>query len=377
MESQKMQAIGQLAGGISHDFNNLLSVINGYSQMLLRDTDLKPAAHQYIEEMLRAGERASSLTRQLLVFSRRHPAESKIVDLNTIVSGVNKMLRRIVRENIGMAIVGAPNLWQIKADPGQIEQVIMNLVVNASDAMPDGGTLTIETENVKIDGSNRLDHHSDINPGSYVMLSVSDTGCGMDDKVKGHMFEPFFTTKEVGKGTGLGLATVYGIVKQSRAYIDFQSELGKGTRFRIYFPQSVNEDVSHEERQETANIPRGSETILLVEDEDSIRVMLQDFLQSIGYAILPACNGKEAFELARNRKKRIHLLLTDVVMPGMNGFELAKRVKKLLPGIKLLFMSGYANQTDTQEMLKMNKNLIQKPISISDLGVKLREILEK
>ncbi|MFA6290817.1 MAG: response regulator [Victivallales bacterium] len=376
-ESQKMQAVGQLAGGISHDFNNLLSVINGYSEMLIRDPDLKAGQRTKVEEIMRAGERASSLTRQLLVFSRRQPMELKIIDVSTIVSGMSKMLRRLVRESIGMTIIGGADLWHIKADPGQIEQVIMNLVVNARDAMLEGGTLIIKTENVKIDETNRTGHHQDIKPGHYVMLSVSDTGCGMDDKVKEHMFEPFFTTKEVGKGTGLGLATVYSIVKQSNGFIDVQSEPGKGAQFRIYFPQAAGEGALNEEQQDMVIIPVGNETILLVEDEESIRMMLQSFLQSIGYSVLSASNGKKALKLAENHKKTIHLLLSDVVMPGMNGYELGNHLKNLLPGIKQLFMSGYTKPSAANEMVKANNNLIQKPLSLHTLGIKLREILDK
>jgi PAS domain S-box-containing protein len=238
-QSQKMEAVGQLAGGISHDFNNLLSVINGYSQVLLLEADLKTALREKVEEILRAGERAARLTRQLLLFSRRQPMDFEIIDLNAIVSGMNKMLRRLIPESIDMELEGASDLWLIKSDPGHVEQVIMNLVINARDAMSDGGALTLKTGNVEIDESNFLCHHSDIKPGAYVMLSVSDTGCGMDANVKDHIFEPFFTTKEAGKGTGLGLATVYGIVKQSNAYIDVKSELGKGTKFRIYFPKAL------------------------------------------------------------------------------------------------------------------------------------------
>jgi signal transduction histidine kinase len=239
-QSQKMEAVGQLAGGISHDFNNLLSVINGYSQVLLMEPDLKTALREKVEEILRAGERAAGLTRQLLLFSRRQPMDFEIIDLNAIVSGMNKMLRRLIPESIDMELKNASDLWLIKSDPGHMEQVIMNLVINARDAMPVGGALTLETGNVEIDEANCICHHPDIKPGVYVMLSVSDTGCGMDASVKEHIFEPFFTTKEVGKGTGLGLATVYGIVKQSNAYIDVKSELGKGTRFRIYFPKAFD-----------------------------------------------------------------------------------------------------------------------------------------
>ena len=375
-QSQKMEAVGQLAGGISHDFNNLLSIISGYSQILLMNPDLSDNIHLPLEEINRAAERAANLTRQLLLFSRREPLESKIIDLDTVISGVEKMLRRLIKADIIVTRNINPDLWRIKADPGSIEQVIMNLVINASDAMPDGGILTVETENVKIDETNRLGNHSGIDSGAYVMLSVSDTGCGMDEKIKEHIFEPFFTTKEVGKGTGLGLATVYGIVKQSNAHIDVQSELGKGTRFRIYFPQVVNEEVADGEQEGMASIPRGNETILLTEDEESMRRMLQNFLQSIGYAVLPACNGKEALELVEKHKKQIHLLLTDIAMPGMNGFELAKQIRNSSPEIKLLFMSGYVNPTKTDIMMNTSGKFIQKPIVLHALAAKLREILD-
>ncbi|MFA6292384.1 MAG: PAS domain S-box protein [Victivallales bacterium] len=374
-ESQKMEAVGQLAGGISHDFNNLLSVINGYSQMLLMDPDLKTSSRLNAEEILKSGERASALTRQLLLFSRRHPSETRIINLNAIISGVNKMLRRLVPENIDMKMTEQQDLWQVKADPGNIEQVIMNLTVNARDAMPAGGTLTIETRNVEIDGITRIGHHEDIKSGLYVMFSVTDTGYGMDEEVRKHIFEPFFTTKEAGKGTGLGLATVYGIVKQSNAHIDVQSETGKGTKFRIYFPRAEDDDLLHDEKDQKTDMPKGSGTILLAEDEECIRLMLQDFLQSIGYDVLISSNGKEALELVEKHRGKINLLITDVVMPGMNGFELMEKIKVLMPETKLLFMSGYTNPTDTIKMMKVCGNLIEKPIHLDSLAVKIREIL--
>ncbi len=376
-ESQKMEAVGQLAGGISHDFNNLLSIINGYSQMLLVSPDLKENLKQQTEEIQQAGERAAVLTRQLLLFSRHQHVEFRIIDLDAIISGMEKMLRRLIREDIIVNRKIGPSLWHIKADPGSIEQVIMNLVINATDAMPDGGKLTVETENVKVDETSRLGNHSDINPGLYVMLLISDTGCGMDDKVRKHIFEPFFTTKEVGKGTGLGLATVYGIVKQSNAHIDVQSELGKGTIFRIYFPKTVDEGVSNEKQKDAAIMPKGSETILLAEDEDSMRKMLQNFLQSLGYVVIPARNGKEALEIIEKRKGQINLLFTDIVMPGMKGFELAKQARNLSPEIKLLFMSGYDGKpADTDKTMQTSDDFIQKPLVLHTLSVKLREILD-
>ena len=375
-ESQKMDAVGQLAGGISHDFNNLLSIVNGYAQILLREPDLSATVRFNIEEILKSGERAALLTRQLLTFSRRQPIEVRIIDLNAVVSNMNTMLRRVVKENINMTMVTGYDLWQIKADPVQIEQIIMNLVINARDAMPDGGTLTLETANIEINEANRLSHYSEIKPGFYTMLSVSDTGCGMDEKVRKHIFEPFFTTKEVGKGTGLGLATVYGILKQSNACVDVHSEPGKGTKFRIYFPKAVNESAVSEEQPELADMPRGTETILLAEDEKIMRQMLKDFLQSIGYTVIPARDGNEALELFEGHKGQIHLLITDIVMPGTTGFELARQVKNLSPEIKLLFMSGYAKPSDTLKMMNITDNLIDKPINLHKLAVKLRKILD-
>jgi PAS domain S-box-containing protein len=376
-QSQKMEAIGQLAGGVSHDFNNLLSVINGYAQILLMEPELSDDVRSKIEAIDQSGERAASLIRQLLMFSRRQPLESKSINLDTVISGIEKLLRRLIKADITMTRNITYGLWQIKADSGNIEQVIMNLAINASDAMPDGGALTVETGNVKIDEASHSSHPLDIKPGLYVMLSASDTGCGMDAKVMARIFEPFFTTKEAGKGTGLGLATVYGIVKQSNAHIDVQSEIGKGTRFRIYFPQSVEQDAMDAERPGTAAMPHGSETILLAEDENNLREMLQDFLQVLGYAVIPACNGKEALELVKNHGGEIHLLLTDIVMPGMKGAELAKYISDSFPKIKLLFMSGDTTQADTHKMLQITDNLIDKPINLHALAIKLREILDK
>ncbi|MEI6422936.1 MAG: ATP-binding protein, partial [Lentisphaerota bacterium] len=299
----------------------------------------------------------------------------KTIDLDATISDLNEMLRRIVPSKICMEIIPHPDLWKIKADPGNIEQIMMNLVSNAADAMPTGGKLTVKTENVKIDEPKRLLDHSDIKPGAYVVLSVNDTGCGMDASVKEHIFEPFFTTKEVGKGAGLGLATVYGIVKQSNAHIDVQSEPGKGAKSLIYFPKFVNENTADDATDDMENMPRGSETILLAEDEDSMRDMLQAFLHLIGYAVIAASNGEEALELAGNHKGQIHILLTDIVMPKMNGFQLAKHAEELFPGIKLLFMSSYARPADSDNRMDISDNFIEKPINMHALAVKIHKIL--
>ena len=376
-QSRKMETLGQLASGISHDFNNLLSVIIGYADILRRDSGLKVSLLPKIEAIIQAGERASSLTRKLLMFSRRQLLEPRIIDLNEILVDMEKMLHRLIKEDIILKKNIDRALFRIKADPVQIEQVIMNMVINASDAMPAGGTLTIETGNVKIDEHNLIACHRDIKPGLYAMISVSDTGCGMDDKTKEHIFEPFFTTKEIGKGTGLGLSTVYGVVKESNAYIDVQSEIGKGARFRIYFPQAEEEGVADVKKQNTEIMLSSNETILLVDDEDSLRRMLCDFLQSIGYTVLSACNGKEALKITESHKGQIHILLTDIVMPGMDGFELARRIKGSHPEIKLIFMSGHIKPTDTHKMMRINNNLIDKPINLHSLSVKIREILER
>lgn len=376
-QSQKMESVGQLAGGISHDFNNLLSIINGYAQMLHDDEMLKESQRLKLEEIMRAGELATSLTRQLLMFSRRQPMESQVIDLNDTVSVMSKMLRRLIPENIKMEISAQPELWHIKVDPGQIEQMIMNLTVNARDAMPDGGKLTVKTENVVIEGTYNHVHPSDIELGHYVVLSISDTGCGMDENVKQHMFEPFFTTKEKGNGTGLGLAIVYSVVKQANAFIDVQSELGKGTGFRIYFPRISHECSAAETASKSMGISGGSETILLAEDQNNLRELIREFLQSIGYCVLSSANAEEALEHAKNHNGPIHMLLTDIVLPEISGFELAKMIRKSLPDIKMLFMSGHIKSSETHGMISMKDNFIQKPISIYALASKLRELLKQ
>jgi PAS domain S-box-containing protein len=375
--SQKMEAMGQLSGGVAHDFNNLLSIINGYAQILVSDPELKASARPQLQEILRAGESASSLTRQLLLFSRRQLVEPQVIDLNKIVSDMSRMLKRLVSENISITLENCPDLWLINADPGQMEQVMMNLAVNARDAMPDGGDLTVKTENVKLEAGNRFIHDTEIIPGYYVMLSVGDTGCGMSEEVREHVFEPFFTTKEEGKGTGLGLATVYGIVKQSNGYIDVQSEVGKGATFKIYLPRHLGKEEQMLNEAVGKCVANGSETILLVEDNSALLNMTASVLESFGYRVLPAINSEEAIRLAKENAAEIKLLLTDVIMPGMNGPELAKKLLSLYPNLKYMFVSGYTSSIIAQYGVdEADVNFIQKPFSGNVLAGKVRKVLD-
>jgi len=375
-QSQKMEGIGQLAGGIAHDFNNLLTVINSYSDMLLGEVGFDhPFVRNGLDQIKEAGHRAASLTRQLLAFTRQQVLEPKILDLNESVSTMAKLLRRLIGEDIALVLCPHPALGRVNIDPGQVEQIIMNLAVNARDAMPGGGQLTIETMNVELDG---IDAHQppSVEPGSYVMLKVSDTGCGMDADTQTRMFEPFFTTKGPGKGTGLGLATVYGIVKQSGGNIVVASDLGKGTTFNIYLPRIEGAA----ERLEPLSIPhaafRGSETILLVEDEEMVRALAQAILERNGYTVLAAKNGKDALRVAQEGPKAIHLLLTDTIMPGMNGPELAQQVLTIRPAIKVLYMSGYTDKAFTSTATwEPGSAFLQKPFTPQTLGDKVREIL--
>jgi CheY-like chemotaxis protein len=328
-----------------------------------------------LELVYKTGERAAALTRQLLAFSRQQVLEPKILDLNAIAQDMDKMLRRLVREDIDQVTVLDPKLKPVKADPGQIEQVIMNLVVNARDAMPDGGKLTIETSNRELDAT--YTELCEVKPGKFAMLAVSDTGIGMDEKTKARIFEPFFTTKEPGKGTGLGLSTVYGIVKQSGGHIEVYSELGKGTTFKIYLPHA--EKLSKEEPT-GANLEAvagGRETVLVVEDEADVRDLVCDLLELNGYATLTAGNGQQALELLRGRKEPIHLIITDVVMPEMGGPELSKKAKAIFPKINLLFTSGYTdNSVMRSGELDSGVHFLQKPFTATGLARKVREILD-
>lgn len=375
-QSQKMEAIGMLAGGIAHDFNNLLTAITGYSELALRRLNATDPSRSNIEEILKAGDRATALTRQLLAFSRKQVLQPKVIDLNSVVSDMEKMLRRLIGENIAFRTVLDPQLGNTKADPGQIEQVIVNLVVNARDAMPNGGKLTIETRNVYLDKDYARMHISVV-PGPFVMLGVSDTGIGMDEETRRRIFEPFFSTKEPGKGTGLGLSTTYGIVKQSGGNIWVYSVPGRGTTFKIYLPrveehpQYVGVSTASEESL------YGTETILLTEDEEIVRNLVRQVLEMYGYRVLTADSGEEALSICESSKEQIHLLITDVIMPGMSGRELADQTAILYPEIKVLYMSGYTDSAIVhQGVLDEGANFIQKPFQTDALVRKIKEVLD-
>jgi two-component system cell cycle sensor histidine kinase/response regulator CckA len=370
---QKMEAVGQLSGGIAHDFNNLLSVILGYSELLETGLDRHSKLRKTAQEITKAGQRAASLTRQLLAFSRQQVLEPKILSLNDVVSDTKKLLRRLIGEHITITSKLAADLGQVVADRIQIEQVIMNLAVNARDAMPEGGKLLIETRNVDLDNDYAA-HHPPTAPGSYVELVMSDTGIGMDAQTQSHIFEPFFTTKEIGKGTGLGLATVYGVVKQSGGYIWVYSEPGLGSTFKVYLPRVVQPVPQSAPGKIEAAPARGSETILLVEDEESLRTLTRTMLEQSGYEVIEAGGGLEAIEVARNHRGPIDLLLTDIVMPGMNGREVARNLVLARPGLKVVYMSGYSGfgnrGTDPQEDV-----LLSKPFTRDALLTKMHEAL--
>jgi PAS domain S-box-containing protein len=378
-QSQKMEAVGRLAGGIAHDFNNLLMVISGYSEFLLEHLATAPELRAPAQEIASAAERASSLTRQLLAFSRKQMLAPKIVNLNSVVTENLKMLTRMIGEDIDLVMVPTAALWPVRADSGQIEQVIMNLAVNARDAMPSGGKLTIETSNVSLD-DDYVRVHAPLRAGDYVMVAISDTGAGMDAETQQHIFEPFFTTKGP-KGTGLGLSTVYGIVKQSGGYIWVYSEIGKGTTFKIYLPRvaatgepAVAQAAS---QAETRVVEPGTETILLVEDEMNLRYLARQFLEKQGYRVVEAADGAVAMQIAVAHEGIIHLLLTDVIMPGMNGRELAQRISEIRPNVRVLYMSGYTeNVVGHNGTLDAGVRLLQKPFNLRDLKSKVREVLD-
>jgi PAS domain S-box-containing protein len=377
-QSQKMEAIGRLAGGIAHDFNNLLTVINGYTGLALLDLQQGDHLRDHIKQIEKASGRAADLIRQLLAFSRRQILQMVVLDLNSLLRNLEKMLRRVLGEDIDLLTTLAEDLGRVRLDPGQMEQVIMNLAVNASDAMPAGGKLTIETANVELDEAYAGTHIA-VTPGHYVRLSVSDTGVGMTREVREKLFEPFFTTKEKGKGTGLGLATVYGIIKQSGGNIWVYSEPGQGTTFKIYLPRVEDELDSLQLREDADSLPKGSETVLFVEDEAALRDLAVRFLRQQGYTAWGAANGEEALRIAQEHaEERIHLLVTDVVMPQIGGKDLAERLRVLRPDLKVLFTSGYADDAVIRHgVLAPGMNFLQKPFSLRSLAQRVRETLDK
>jgi signal transduction histidine kinase/ActR/RegA family two-component response regulator len=371
-QSQKMEAIGLLAGGVAHDFNNLLAVINGYSDLLLERADLQSADRRSLEQIKQAGTSAASLTRQLLMLSRQQVVEPVVLNINQTVGNLDKMLRRLIKENIEFSFVLDPQLDRVKADPGQIEQIVLNLVVNARDAMPNGGSLRIQTKNVD---RVPLGSGPGATPGRFVLLEVTDTGTGMDQKTQAHIFEPFFTTKPVGKGTGLGLATVYGIVKQSNGQIEVQSELGCGSSFQVYLPAEAQTCAVPEPGKEAADAVFSGETVLVVEDAEPLRVLICEALKTSGCNVLSAPEAQEALRVLNQHKGLIHMLVTDVIMPGMNGPALAKQVRELRPGIKILYMTGYSGEFVRSDMLIPGVSFIQKPFTPADLRRKIRKML--
>jgi len=376
-QAQKMEAVGQLAGGVAHDFNNLLTIIGGYSDLLLQLTPPDDPKRKMLEEIRKAGERSASLTRQLLAFSRKQVITPKVLDLNDVVRDTEKMLDRVIGEDIRLTATLHPQLGRVKADSGQLEQVLLNLAVNARDAMPQGGKLTIETNNVVL-GEDYARSHANVRPGWYVMLAVTDTGIGMTEEVKRHLFEPFFTTKGTGKGTGLGLAVVHGIVKQSDGTIEVYSELGVGTSFKIYLPRVEQAASTGKSGPDLGPPPRGTETLLLVEDEDAVRALTLFTLQQCGYTVLEASHGVEAIRVATSYREKIHLLVTDVVMPGMGGRVLAERLLGLHPEMKVLYLSGYTDDAVVRHgILHQQVNFLQKPFSPNTLAHQVREALAK
>lgn len=375
-QAQKMEAVGRLAGGVAHDFNNLLTAILGCADLLLETLGPEAPEREDVGEIRKAARRAADLTRQLLAFSRQQVLEPQVLDLNVLVPNLEKLLHRLIGEDIELRTALGTRLGAVKADPGQLEQVIVNLAVNARDAMPDGGRLTIETSNIELDETYAAEHFP-TQPGSYVLLAVTDTGTGMDAETKSHIFEPFFTTKGLGKGTGLGLATVYGIVKQSGGYLWVYSEPGRGTSFKIYLPRVMETPEPARPAQGAAVSLRGSETILLVEDDEMVRTLTRRLLEANGHTVLLASRGEEALELLRDLKTRIHLLVTDVVMPGMSGRDLADQVQTLRPGIKVLYLSGYTDDAIVRHgVLEPGVSFLQKPFTADILARKVREVLD-
>ncbi|MBC7898390.1 MAG: PAS domain S-box protein [Cytophagaceae bacterium] len=377
-QAQKMEAVGTLAGGVAHDFNNLLTIINAYSELLMEELPDGDPMRELLIEIHKAGERAGNLTRQLLAFSRKQILLPRVLDLGAIVTDTTTMLRRVIGEDIVLSTVLDPAARPVKVDPGQIQQILMNLAVNARDAMPQGGRLTIETRHVTIDEEYHQTH-LETKPGHYSMIVVTDTGTGMDDATKARIFEPFFTTKGEGKGTGLGMAVVHGVVRQSGGMIEVYSEVDKGTAFKLYFPVAgVLASSVAPAAPGSQKMARGTETILLVEDDDAVRALSRHVLHSCGYTVLEASNGKEAITVAEGHAEAIHLMVTDVVMPFLGGRQLAERLEGTRPGLKALFLSGYTDDAVVRHgILQAEVAFLQKPFSPTALAQKVRDVLDR
>jgi len=375
-QAQKMEAVGLLAGGVAHDFNNLLTAILGYSTFVIDTFGPQDRRRADMEEVLKAGQRAAVLTRQLLAFSRKQVLQPTSVDLNALVMGIRQMLARLIGETVDLVPILAPDLGTVRADPGQLEQVLMNLVLNARDAMPSGGRLAVETANVELDQSFMLD--VTIHPGSYVLLAVSDNGIGMNEATRQRLFEPFFTTKEHGKGTGLGLATVYGIVKQTGGYIWVYSEPGKGATFKIYLPRVSGDGKVPDSVVVEEEMPAGTETVLVVEDEEAVRLLTRRILERAGYRVFDAANAEQAEALFERHGTVFNLLVTDVIMPGASGPRLFERLARQRPGLKVLYVSGYTGDTIVhQGELAPGVEFLRKPFTADALNRRVREVLDR
>ena len=374
-QAQKMEAVGRLAGGVAHDFNNMLGVILGFTDLAITKLPADDPIQMYLDEVKSAAQRSADITRQLLAFARKQTIAPKVLDLNDTIASMLKMLRRLIGEDIDLLWKPAKDLWPVKMDPAQIDQILANLMVNARDAIAGVGKITIETGKVEFD-EHYCEAHVGFVPGRYVLLAVSDDGCGMDKETLAKLFEPFFTTKEVGKGTGLGLATIYGIVKQNNGFINVYSEPGQGTTFKIYLPRQEPQEAATEQPRKPAEVPTGTETVLLVEDEKSLLKFARMLLEELGYTVLAAGSPREAIQLAKEYTNEIHLLMTDVVMPEMSGRDLWEQLEASQPGLKCLFMSGYtANVIAHHGVLDEDVHFLQKPFSREALATKMREAL--
>jgi len=374
-QARKMEAVGMLAGGVAHDFNNLLTIITGYSQLILNTLPATDPNRNSAEQIMKASDRAAALTRQLLAFSRRQVLQPKVLDLNRLTSSLSTMLRRLIGEDIDLRLELRPDLGQVSADPGQIEQVLMNLVVNARDAMPGGGTLTIETANVEIADAYK-GRHMPLKKGPYALIAVSDTGTGMDEGTQARLFEPFFTTKGSGRGTGLGLSTVFGIVKQSGGGVEVYSVPNKGTSVKVYLPR-IDQPVSADHVETGDEVARGTETILLVEDDEMVRSLVRETLAASGYKVIDAPDPIEARRIADAFRGKIHLLITDVVLPKASGREFAEQLSRKRPGMKVIYMSGYTDSAVVNSgILQKEVAFLQKPFTPASLNGKVREVLE-